>query len=50
MQLIKVYKGKLSEVIKEIKKDKDRYLAEIYGENVIWFPEKSQPSNNKHSE
>ena len=31
MQLIKVYKGKLSEVSEQIKKEKNEYLAEIYG-------------------
>ena len=36
MQLIKVYKGKLSEVSEQIKKEKNKYIAEIYGEQVIW--------------
>ena len=36
MQLIKVYKGKLSEVSEQIKKEKNNYLAEIYGEQFIW--------------
>lgn len=38
MQLVKVYKGKVSEVSEQIKKEKNEYLAEIYGENIIWNP------------
>tara|TARA_R100001443_G_scaffold96669_1_gene103500 strand:- start:1545 stop:1679 length:135 start_codon:yes stop_codon:yes gene_type:complete len=36
MQLVKVYKGKLSDVAEQIKKEKNEYFAEIYGENIIW--------------